>query len=171
LEQGKLLILDRKVNSHRQLRTNRRVIAALFGIALGLTAGAAAADTYRWTDDSGQVIYSQLPPQDGRPYSRIGAPPPPADAEGSKARLDALRQSQADRREDEAVAAEKQQQTAERDATIQQNCATARRNIETLQLGGRQMTRMPDGSIKRLEPAEREAKLQEARQYVQENCR
>jgi hypothetical protein len=117
------------------------------------------------------VIYSQIPPQDGRAYTRIGAPPPPADAAGSKARLDALRQSQADRREDREVAAEEQQQAAEKQAQIEDNCATARRNLETLQLGGRQLTRMPDGSVKRLEPAEREAKLQEARQYIEQNCR
>jgi hypothetical protein len=148
-----------------------RVIFAALAVSLSLAAGSIFADTYRWTDDNGQVIYSQIPPNDGRPFTRIGAPPPPADAEGSKARLDALRQSQADSREDRELAEEEQQKTAQQQAQIEENCATARRNLQSLQLGGRQLTRMPDGSVKRLEPAEREAKLQEARQYIEKHCR
>lgn len=147
----------------------RGVIAGLLGSALLLTAAQAA--SYRWTGDDGQIIYSQIPPADGRPYTVIGGPPPPADAERDRAALEALRQQQADRVEDEELAAEKQAKEAEQQAAIAENCANARRNITTLENRARQLTKMPDGSVRRLTPEERDAKIDEARKYLDEHCR
>jgi hypothetical protein len=171
LKQGKLLILDRKVNSHRQLRAVRGAIAGLVCGAAMLGALEATADTYRWTDDQGQVIYSQLPPDDGRPYTRIGAPPPPADAEGDKARLEALRQSQADSREDRELSREAQQRDAEQQAVRDKNCAAARNNLGILEAGNNRRIRMPDGSTLRLTAEERQARIDKAKQYIKDNCR
>jgi len=170
LKQGKLLISGRKVNSHGQLRTISRVFAGLLGGAC-LLAGPALADTYRWTDDQGQIIYSQLPPPDDRPYTRIGTPPPPADAAGDKARLEALRQGLADRREDRELSRQKQQDTAQDQAIRDKNCITARANLRTLQSGGNRLVRLPDGSYTRFTPEERQRRVEEAQRYIKENCR
>ena len=171
MKQGKLLILGRKVNSHKQLRAIRRVIAGLLGSALSLCALSTAADTYRWTDDNGQIIYSQAPPEGGRPYTRIGAPPPPADAEGDKARLNALRQSQADSREDRELSREEQQRTARQQSKIDQNCAAARKNLDTLENDYNRRIRLPDGTTQRLTPEERQSRIDQAKQFIKENCR
>lgn len=169
MEQGKLLTLGRKVNSHRGLRAIRGVILTLLGSAVLTTSVLAA--TYRWTGDDGRIIYSQIPPQDGRPYTVIGAPPPPADAERERAKLDALRQRQADQVEDKELAAEKAADEAKKQAAIDANCQAARSNIQALEGSPNRLTRMPDGTVRRLTPEEREAKLKEAREYITENCR
>lgn len=43
---------------------------AAIGAALMVLGVAQASDTYKWTDDNGQVQYTQLPPKD-RPYETI----------------------------------------------------------------------------------------------------
>jgi len=169
LKQGKLLILGRKVNSHRGLGVIRRVIIALLGSAFLLSS--ASATTYRWTGDDGQVIYSQVPPADGRPHTIIGPPPPPADAAREQSRLDALRQGFADRQEDKQLGADEQAKEAEKQAAVAKNCDTARRNIAALEGSPNRLIRQPDGSVTRMTPEEREAKLNEARKYIDENCR
>lgn len=169
MKQGKLLILDRKVNSYRELRVIRRVIIALLGSAFLLSSANAA--TYRWIDDSGQVVYAQVPPPGDRPYTLIGPPPPAADAAGDRSRLEALRQDLADRNEDQQIIAEQQAKAAEKQAVIDKNCDTARRNIASLEGSPNRLIRQSDGSVKRLLPEERAAKLTEARDYLKENCR
>lgn len=171
MEQGKLLALRHKVNSCGRLRVIRGVFACLLAGQLLLGPTATLAATYRWTDDQGQTVYSQIPPDDGRPYRKVGAPPPPPDPEGARRDLENLRQGLADRREDKQRSQEEQQQAAEQRTETEKNCETARQNVSTLESGGRRLIRMPDGSVKRLTPEEREAKLEEARRYLQNNCR
>jgi Skp family chaperone for outer membrane proteins len=53
----------------------RALLAALVLVALASSASAA---TYKWTDASGRVVYSDLPPQGDVKYETIGGPAPPA---------------------------------------------------------------------------------------------
>lgn len=168
MKQGKLLTLGRKVNSRGGLGVIRGGIFALLGSAFLLSAVQAA--TYRWTDDDGQQIYSQVPPGGGRPYTVIGAPPPAADAAREQARLEKLRQQQADNREDRELADKEAAEAAKRQAIIDRNCAAARANIIGLEGSPNRLTRLPDGSVRRMLPEEREAKLAETRAYVEKNC-
>jgi hypothetical protein len=170
LKQGKLLILDRKVNSHRQLRVFRGVICGLLGSAMLLAAVGVSAATYRWKDDDGQIIYSQHPPADGRPSSVIGAPPPPADAEHEKARLEALRQNQADNREDRELSREASQEASASKAAMTKNCEIGRKNLQTLQTQSIRRIRLADGTIKRLTPEERQDLIDEAKRKIKDNC-
>jgi hypothetical protein len=171
VKQGKLLILGHKVNSCGQLRPLRGVFAGLLaGLLLGLS-GIGWADSYRWTDDDGQTVYSQSPPADGRPYRKIGAPPPPPDADGARKQLDAMRQGQDERRQQQQQSEEEQRQAAEQQAAMEKNCDVARRNVSLLEGAPRRPVRMPDGSVKRLTTEERQALLDEARQYLQDYCR
>ncbi len=169
MKQGKLLILGRKVNSHRGLGPLWQGFFTLLCAAFLVTSAQAA--SYRWSGDDGQVIYSQVPPHDGRPYTVIGAPPPPADQAKEQAQLNALRQSQADAAEDKELAAKAQAEAAARQALIDRNCEIARGNIVALQGSLRRLIRQPDGSVRRLTPEEHDAKLAEARAYLTENCR
>lgn len=171
MEQGKLLALRHKVNSRGQLHAIRGGIGLILGGLLFATSLAAWAETYRWRDDDGQTVYSQIPPQDGRSYSRIGAPPPPPDAAGARKQLDTLRQEQADRRKERSQDRDKQQQATEQQAAADRNCETARQNMRALEGNPHRLMRMPDGSSRRLTESERREKLAEAKKYLQENCR
>ena len=53
----------------------RALVAALVLAALASPAGAV---TYKWTDASGRVVYSDLPPQGDVKYETIGGPAPAA---------------------------------------------------------------------------------------------
>lgn len=169
MKQGKLLTLGRKVNSRGGLGVIRGGIFALLGSAFLLMSAEAA--TYRWTDDDGQQIYSQVPPSGDRPYTLIGAPPPAADAARERARLEKLRQQQADQREDRELADREAANAAKRQAVIDRNCAAARANITGLEGSPNRLVRLPDGTVRRMLPEERQAKLAEARAYVEKNCR
>ncbi|WP_419611171.1 DUF4124 domain-containing protein [Thiolapillus sp.] len=48
-------------------------------LGLFLVTSQAFAGMYRWTDDEGDVVYSQTPPPDNRPVKPIAPPPPPAE--------------------------------------------------------------------------------------------
>ncbi len=53
---------------------------AVIGVLLLIANASAAADTpgiYKWTDDQGEIHYSQFPPP-GLKTEKLNAPPPPA---------------------------------------------------------------------------------------------
>jgi Skp family chaperone for outer membrane proteins len=52
--------------------------ALLAALVLAVLASPASAATYKWTDASGRVVYSDLPPQGDIKYETIGGPPPAA---------------------------------------------------------------------------------------------
>jgi hypothetical protein len=58
--------------------------AGLFAAALLLAVAPAAATTYKWTDASGRVIYSDQPPTGNFKVEEINAPPPPANPNAAK---------------------------------------------------------------------------------------
>jgi hypothetical protein len=171
LKQSKVLILGHKVNSRGQLRAIHGVFAALLGGLLLILSQPGWADTYRWTGDDGQTVYSQNPPADGRPYSKIGAPPPPADPAGARQRLDSLRQGQGERSRQQRQASEQQRKARTAQAAVEKNCKTARRDLDLLAGTPRRLFRLPDGSVRRLTAEEREAMREQAERYLKENCR
>jgi hypothetical protein len=58
--------------------------AGLFAAALLIAVVPAAATTYKWTDASGRVIYSDQPPAGNFKVEEINAPPPPANPNAMK---------------------------------------------------------------------------------------
>jgi hypothetical protein len=58
--------------------------AGLFAAALLLAVAPAAATTYKWTDGTGRVIYSDQPPAGNFKVEEINAPPPPANPNAVK---------------------------------------------------------------------------------------
>jgi hypothetical protein len=166
LESIKVLILHRNVNSPR------RLAAALLGAALCAAAGTAPAATYRWVDDSGEVVYSQFPPPPGREARVIGAPPPPAETpeQANRRLMEALQQSE-DRREDEDLANKDvaKEQAAAADAV--RRCQAARDNLKNLEEGpGNRRYRDASGEYRRMDDETWEAEKTKARQVIEKYC-
>lgn len=130
----------------------------------------AQAQIYKWTDENGQVNYSQEPPVD-LPAEQIKAPPPPPiDPEIAQQELDALIEDQ-----QAAEAAEAEQQQAEQEAEQaeqirQENCQTARNNLEQYQNNPGRRVMNADGEVTRPTEEERQEKIAEFQQQVDEFC-
>ncbi len=128
------------------------------------------AEIYKWTDENGQVNYSQEPPVD-RPAEQIKAPPPPPIApEKAKQQVDKLIESQ-----DAEAAAEAERQQAEQAAEEaeqirEENCQTARNNLQQYQDNPGRRVMNADGEVTRPTEEERQAKIDEFQMQVDEFC-
>jgi hypothetical protein len=103
----------------------------LFAAALLLAVAPAAATTYKWTDASGRVIYSDQPPTGNFKVEEINAPPPPANPNAAKdlANKDAEIKKQKLLRADEEAKATKARVEANLN---REQCERARGQIITL---------------------------------------
>ena len=144
-------------------------LATLISIILALTATAASAAMYKWTDADGSTQYGQYPPA-GVQAEHVKASPQPASqpqpAPSPQQRLKELEQQQQKQSEKETKAAAEKQ----RAETIKKNCEIAKNNLAGLQMGGHRLTRLPDGSYTRLSEEERLSRVAEAEKHIKEYC-
>jgi hypothetical protein len=148
----------------------RHLVLLCFLLAFTTAAQSGDDKIYKWTDDNGEVHYTQQPPQNRESVTVRHAPPPPGDPEAERKEL-----------QQDVEAMEKQQQEqaekvtdAEQWSRIQQarrkNCATARRNLAELQQGGIKRYRLPSGEVVRLDEEDRQKRIAEANKQIEENC-
>ncbi len=132
----------------------------------------ALAGVYRWTDDQGNVVYSQTPPPDGRPVERMAPPPLPAEPpHAARKRLERIHK----RLEESAKARQRRKREAAKTdadaARRQQNCRAARENLERLtNRPSNTLYRVGENDYRRLTPEERRQRIEKMRKIVKENC-
>jgi len=139
---------------------------------LVLTAAAAQADVYRWTDDSGHTVYSQTPPLDGRPAARLSDPPPPAeDPETARKRLESQLETlekAADARK--KAAAEKSKAKKEKTAR-EERCRKARHNLRILESRPpNTLYKVGENEYRRFTVEELEAQRAKLRRIIEQDC-
>ncbi len=136
--------------------------------AIGSTVSAAA-EIYKWRDESGKVHYSNTPPPGGE-AEVIQQTPPPKDAGKPNERLQ--KEIKAfDERYKKRKEAEDASHTAKQDQAIRMhNCSTARQNLTNLENRGRAMVKEGD-TYTRLSEDERQKRISEAKKRMEENCR
>ncbi|MGD2137501.1 MAG: DUF4124 domain-containing protein [Gammaproteobacteria bacterium] len=143
----------------------------LLGAALALLPFQAGGEIYKWTDEAGEVHYSQTPPPAGVTTERIeGAPPPAEDPEKILQHLEERLEEYDDRRamEDEDYALQKKRrETLE---IVRENCKTARRNLAALQQGGEKRYLLPNGEVRYLTEEDRAKRIEEAESQIKEYC-
>jgi hypothetical protein len=155
----------------------------LFAAGLGAAGfgGPAAAELYRWVDETGATVYSQ-----GRPSGEVRATvietPKPGPAAGqshpaAKGRDRAAIEREFDQREEQkrlAEVARKEAEAAAAKAKAQANreltCENSRKNLETLQDHGRGRLRMPDGTLRFLSRDELATMQKETQDLIRDNC-
>jgi hypothetical protein len=135
----------------------RLAISALM-VLLTLGAATSAAEVYKWTDDSGVLQYTQMPPED-RPFQpvrqqRSPTPPSaPATAAGSEPESSAVESG-------DAVMTAAAGSMAE---AKQKNCELARRNAEVLSTKTTILMSDPaSGEERKLSEEERQQQLEQA---------
>ena len=138
----------------------RRLCGLLAAIFLMSLAASAQAEAYRWTDANGVVHFSQLPPPgkqatavNDQPIETLSgaAAPPPAAAAGAPAPADTR----------PAAAPAK---------ASPQACREAQKNLAVLQSGRRIKEVLPNGATHWLTPAERDSRLKQTRDFIQQHC-
>ncbi|MEE9422209.1 MAG: hypothetical protein V3V50_03535 [Gammaproteobacteria bacterium] len=127
-----------------------------------------AGNIYKWQED-GKTVYGEYPPigADTEQLSRSSAVRINESARPSATKL-LEQQEQATK--DAATEAEI---VADADAykqTRKSNCATARRNLSMYTAGGRHRFRQPDGSVKYLDEAETQNRIEEANSHIRDFC-
>jgi hypothetical protein len=145
------------------------VICAL----LVFTAPSPAADSqnmYKWTDDQGEVHYTQFPPP-GRKTEKLQPPPPPAESPNASGndlqqQLDAVEQ-QNDKQQQVIKDADQREEIKK---IRKKNCETAHKNLINLERGGNVRYMGPNGEAIRLTEEERQKRIDETNVQIKENC-
>jgi hypothetical protein len=161
-------------------------LAVAVALAIGSVAPLAQAEIYRWVDEAGETVYSQLPPPAGNADKVRPAPGPSRDErEQARARTRAQVEQDFDRQEDSAKQAggesakagpapatgsEDPAKAAEAQAKKTANCEVARKNLDTLQNHGKGRIKTPDGKVGFLSKDQLAAQIAEARAQIGTNC-
>ena len=130
------------------------------GLSLFLTTAVQAA-MYKWTDEKGNVHYSQHPPRD-KQYEKIKkqkAPPPPSGSTPAY-QTPSLSQDPGDRKVAEEVAKNKE--------IRKKNCEAAKNNLKVYSVHRR--VKSQDGLIRVVPRPDREKKIAEAKEQIKEFC-
>lgn len=138
---------------------------AVATVTVGFAASAAAA-MYKWTDQEGNVQYTQTPPPDGAvmeiaPPPRVGAPAAASEAKKA-ADVSEGDGQQADNGQEPALTPEQQEAYA-------RNCEAAKGNLQLYQTRGRVKT--PEGDIVELNDEVRQKKVSQAEEQIKKFCK
>lgn len=144
---------------------------AVLSAALIGCAGAEAA-VYRWTDESGQTVYSQTPPPSGDAVrmEKPAAPPDAADVDRERQELREQIERNYDREVEREQMRTEQAEAKRRRENRAQNCQAARQNLWTFENLGRRRVHTPDGEYLRLSEEQRESQIRKARAEIDDYC-
>ena len=145
------------------------VIWALLAFA-ACSAVAENQNMYKWTDDQGEVHYSQFAPP-GREAEKLKAPASPAHSTGAG---ENELQQQLDTQENQDKKQAQEEMDAKKKAQIEEirkkNCEIANKNLDNLQRGGNVRYMNANGEVIRLSEEERQKRIDEANKHIKENC-
>jgi hypothetical protein len=148
------------------------LLAASLCISAALLQSPARGEMYKWTNAAGEVQYTQVPPPGGIKTEVIQGAPPPADDpdkinEKLQNEVDAMDETLS--RQEEAL--EEKNLRKEKDETYEKNCISARNNLAALQEGGRKRYLTADGQVIHLSEEERQQRINEAKDQIDEFCK
>ena len=147
------------------MKTYRIFITSLFLSLIMMVS--AHADSYKWLDENGNVVYSQQPPAEG-PYETIKTTKPsPASSRStppSSSFATEVKQEAEERELDSKV----QQEAAKSEQMRADNCKAAKHNLETYTVYRR--IKNDQGEIIRLDDNERAKRIQDAKDAIKEFC-
>jgi hypothetical protein len=151
----------------------------LMVLLLALLSMNANAEIYKWKDANGVIRYSDVPPPSNVPRESLGtkkvvAPPSaPSSTETSaqKKSPEAGREGDAIKRQEDAEAAKNKERVKEAELKLkQQNCATAKGNLQNYQHGGRVYKMNEKGEREYMDDADIAKNLEQAKKDVDEYC-
>lgn len=129
------------------------------------------AGVYRWVDENGVTVYSQVPPPADIQTQKMKAPPPPPVTE--KEAWKEVNQDWKRMRDRRDILKEQATADSERAGRTQdekKNCEIARRTIDELEFSRRKLIKTADGKIQRMSAEDREERLLKAREMQSKYC-
>lgn len=137
------------------------VIMALFSLPCQ------AGDIYKWYKD-GRIIYGEYPPPgiEAEKLSRSSAVRMKSQQPSAQELLKQSSQAEEKKARAEKIVADAATYKQQRS----ENCDIARRNLAMYQAGGRHRFKLPDGSIKYLDEAETQSRIEEANGQIHDFC-
>jgi hypothetical protein len=148
------------------------LLVASLCLSAALLQSPARGEMYKWTDAAGETHYTQVPPPGGIKTEKIQGAPPPADDpdkinEKLQNEVDAMDETLT-RQEGEA---KEKSLRKEIDEAYEKNCISSRNNLAKLQEGGRKRYLTADGQVIRLSEEERQQRINEAKDQIDEFCK
>jgi hypothetical protein len=166
-----------------KMNVKRITMTMTLGLALALMAPVAQAahEVYRWVDKAGVVHYGDHPPEgveatlvgvkpntvqsvNPEPASRKATGEEATDAETGEPELSYAEQSRQER-------AEKRRQAQEEARRLEAECAVMQRQKDWVEPSPRVIVEDEEGNPRRLDDDERLKLLEEAKAFLEENCR
>ena len=135
-------------------------ILATLGLVL---ATAAQAGMYKWTDEEGNVHYSQKPPR-GKQYEKLKVqkgPPPGTQTKSPSYSTPSISEDAGSKAVEEEV--------AKNEEIRKKNCEAAKKNLRVFQIYNR--VKGEDGKIRVVTKQEREEKIQKSKDAIREFCK
>ena len=132
-------------------------------------ANASKAKMYKWTDEHGQVHYTQSPPA-GQPAEEV-KPPPPVDTEKALKVLEEQKKRAESLHEERLKKAEESEKAKQQQAESKSKCAAAQKELEGLTQSQRVFERDTQGYPKRISEEQRQEAIARARQQLSEFCK
>ena len=148
----------------------RRAAAATLVLALALAAAPAWATTYKWTDASGRVVYSDQPPPGNVKVEAIDAPPPPANPNAVKE----LAGKEADAQQKKMLRAEEEAKAAKARAEADRKrdqCGRVRGQIALMETNRNILYRNnATGEQMLMDETARRSEREQLEAWIRENC-
>lgn len=140
-------------------------MAVLAMLVLGLVTTASAATIYKWTAEDGSVTYGQLPPRgvDAVPVDSSGAAPSVVPAASAGEGTETAATEETAEPEPDVVRVDDEEGMAAA-------CESARQNISVLENPAVRRVREGNGETRVLNQEERETRLHETREFIEEWC-
>lgn len=134
------------------------------------------AEVYKWKDAKGQVRYSDVPPPANVPYETLSSKrslaPPSAVAKPAPEKTQADRELEARKRQAEAEDAKKKEEARLAEQKLrEQNCITAKSNLQNYQQGGRIYRMNEKGEREYLDDAAIAKGIEQAKKDIEEYCK
>jgi len=130
----------------------------------------AVAEIYTWTDDTGQVHYSQQPPN-GQQVQQVDVPTPPAIAPVETSNeIQELINLQSQQDEYESYKSEFNNDKKRYQENKQQNCEIAKSNLAKYQISANRKIRDADGNITRLTEDDRQQRIATLKEQITKFC-
>ena len=141
-------------------------------ISAALLQSPARGEMYKWTNAAGEVQYTQVPPAGGIKTEKIqGAPPPADDPDKINEKLQNEVDAMDEARSRQEEASKEKSLRMEKDEAYKKNCISSRNNLAKLQEGGRKRYLTPDGEVIHLSEEERQQRINEAKDQIDEFCK
>ena len=145
------------------------IILSLFISLIPISSYAAV---YKWTDDDGNVHYSQTKPTNAQSKRMKMAPPPQQDQSTYK-RPSLGKKDGADNQDNEQTSGDSGNQSDKKKSANKQDpgCKSARSTLKTLLSSGRVRQRDKDGNLSYMSDEQKNQRIKHEQDFIAKNCK